>query len=285
MGEKWERLAERIPPLRLAYLLTRRYLRHSVGIQGAALAFYLLFGCFPLLIFLSALPGLLRLDVMAVVELLGRTLPQEAVALAEAYLRHVMANPSPRLLLFGLFFSLWFPMRAVNALMRAVRTAYPLGPPRRPVRHTLRPLVYTAVFIAALTLTLALMTVSDRLLHWGTERFGLPAIAAELWGALRFPAAAAVGWIALCFLYALAQDSRRPWREIWPGALAALAAWLALNWAYALYAANIADYSLLYGSIGTVMAVLVWLYLSGVTFIMGAECNAALAAMGRERKL
>ena len=116
--------------LRGVYLLVQRYLRHNVGMQGAALAFYLLFMIFPLLIFISSLLGLLQLDVDAILAVLGEFLPREVVSFVGMYLTYVGRNPSVKLLLFGLFFSLYFPMRATNTLMRSVRIAYHLGPPR-----------------------------------------------------------------------------------------------------------------------------------------------------------
>ena len=84
-------------------------------------------------------------------------------------------------------------------------------------------------------------------------------------------------------LYALAQDTRQPWRNIWPGTMAALGAWLALNWLYSTYVENFADYSLLYGSIGTAIALLIWLYMTAVTLIMGAELNATLISLRKDR--
>ena len=115
--------------LRGIYLMIQRYLRHNVGIQSAALAFYLLFTLFPLMIFVSALLGLLDLNVAGILEALREILPLEILEFIGVYLTYVGENPSPQLLLFGLFFSLYFPMRATNALMRSVRTAYHLGPP------------------------------------------------------------------------------------------------------------------------------------------------------------
>lgn len=270
--------------LRGGYLMLRRYLRHNVAIQGAALAFYLLFTLFPLLIFFSALLGLLHLDVAAILHMLRGVLPGEVVEFIGVYLRHVAENSSLRLLVFGLVFSIYFPMRATNSLMRAVRTAYHLGPPNHPVSHILKTLLYTVMLIIAIALTLTLMTVSDRILAYATVHFGLPAFVAELWGRLRFPAAAVAGYFTLFFLYALAQDSRQPWRNIWPGTLAALVAWMTLSWLYALYVESVADYSLLYGSIGTVIVVLIWLYMTAVTLIMGAEFNGTLMALRKERQ-
>ena len=245
--------------LRGIYLLVQRYLRHNVGMQGAALAFYLLFMIFPLLIFVSSLLGLLQLDVDAILAAVQEFLPREIVSFIGVYLTYVGRNPSVKLLLFGLFFSLYFPMRATNTLMRSVRIAYHLGPPR------------------------GALSVGDRLLLYAVDSFGLPRFWAVLWAKLRFPVAAVAGYFALFFLYALSQDGRQPWRNIWPGTMAALGAWLALNWLYSTYVENFADYSLLYGSIGTAIALLIWLYMTAVTLIMGAELNATLISLRKDR--
>ena len=149
---RWERWAE-YRPVRFGLLLLRRWLRHGVAVQSAALAFYLLFTVFPLLIFVSALLGLLQPDPADLLGGLRGFLPREVTAVAEMYLNHVGARPSPRLLVFGMVFSVYFPMRATNALMRAVRTAYHLGPPRSARFHRLKTLVYTVLLIATLVVS------------------------------------------------------------------------------------------------------------------------------------
>jgi len=270
-------------PVRIAILLLRRWLRHGVAIQSAALAFYLLFTVFPLLIFVSALLGLLQLDTAAILSGLREILPREVVDVAEMYLNHVGARPSLRLLLFGMVFSVYFPMRAANSLMRSVRTAYHLGPPRNAVRHLVKTLAYTVMLIGTIALTLILMTVGDRLLLLAVEELGVPLFAAALWAWLRFPVIAVAGYFALLLLYALSQDRRRPWRELWPGTVAALGAWLLLSWLYSFYVDHIARYSTLYGSIGTVIVVLVWLNISAAILILGAELNGVLTGLRKER--
>ena len=268
--------------LRGIYLMTRRYLAHNVGIQSAALAFYLLFMLFPFLIFISALLGLLRLDVAAILGALGEILPREVVEIAGVYLRYVRANPSMRLLVFGLVFSIYFPMRATNALMRSVRTAYHLGPPRNPLLHRLKTLLYTVVLILTIALTLVTMTVGERMLAYAVSHFRLPAFLAELWVRLRYPVAGVAGYFALFFLYALAQDQWQPWKNLWPGTLFSLTAWMTLSVLYSLYVENFADYSLLYGSIGTVIVLLIWLYMSATVLILGAELNGTLMSLRKD---
>lgn len=266
-------------PVRFCCLMVRRYLRHGVGVQAAALAFYLLFMIFPFLIFLSALLGLLHLDVAGILTVLERVIPREAAEIIGVYLQHVQSHPSPQLAAFGLVFSIWFPMRSANTLMRAVRTAYHLGPPRVAFVHTVKSLVYTVLFIAAIALTFAALSVSDWILDYGVEHFYLPVFVAEIWAKLRFPAVGAVGFFALCGLYILAQDERPAWRSIWPGTVAALGGWLAISWLYNYYVENFASYSTLYGSIGAIIVVLIWLNLSAVVLIMGAEMNGVLMQM------
>ncbi|MEG1658635.1 MAG: YihY/virulence factor BrkB family protein [Oscillibacter sp.] len=268
--------------LRGIYLMVQRYLRHNVGLQSAALAFYLLFTIFPFLIFVSALLGLLQLDVVAILADLGELLPREVVDFVGVYLRYVGENSNLQLLLFGLFFSIYFPMRATNSLMRATRTAYHLGPPRGPIRHTIKTLLYTVLLMLTIALTLTLLSVGESMLSYAIAHFGLPPFVARLWTALRFPVVAAMAFFALLCLYALAQDSRKPWWNVWPGALAALAAWMGLSLCYTLYVENIANYSLLYGSIGTVIVLLIWLYMSAATLIMGAELNGTILSLRKD---
>jgi membrane protein len=100
---------------------------------------------------------------------------------------------------------------------------------------------------------------------------------------LRFPVIALIGFSALFALYALAQDGAIHPRDIWPGTLAALVGWLSVSWLYTLYVNRIARYSLLYGSLGTMMVLLIWLNLSAMALILGAELNGTLISLRKER--
>lgn len=264
------------------YLMFQRYLGHSVAIQSAALAFYLLFTIFPLLIFLNALLGLLHLDAAELLEGVTEILPGAVVRFANTYLIYLSGTSSVRLLLFGLFFSIYFPMRATNALMRAVRNAYHLSPPRETGKHLLKTLAYTVLLIVTLALSITLLTVGGKLLSYATEHFGLPLVAAELWTRLRFPVITGLMYLALFVLYALSQDGRQPRRNIYPGVLVSLAAWILVSLLYSFYVEKIASYSLIYGSIGTVIVLMIWLNLSGMVLIMGAELNGTLISLRRE---
>ena len=104
-----------------------------------------------------------------------------------------------------------------------------------------------------------------------------------LWVTLRFPIAGAVSFLALFLLYALAQDTIQPLKNICPGVLFSLAAWMAFSWLYSYYVNHFSHYSVLYGSIGAVIVVLIWLNLSAFTLILGAEMNGVLISMRKDR--
>lgn len=278
----WGNTLPKNPFLRFCVLMVHRYNKHNVAVQSAALAFYLLFMIFPFLIFISALLGLLDLNITGVMAFLADFLPAEVVELTEMYLTYVSDNPSPQLMVFGLVFSIYFPMRAANSLMGAVRTAYHLGPPKGAVTQWVKVLIYTVTLIVTIALTLALMTFGERALWYAVEYFHLPEFLAELWVTLRFPVAGFMSFLALFLLYALSQDSLQPLKNIWPGTLFSLTAWMAISWLYSYYANHFSHYSVLYGSIGAIIVVLIWLNLTAVTLILGAEMNGVLISMRKD---
>jgi len=165
-----------------------RYFSHDVGRQAAALAYYLLFTLFPFLVFVSSFLGVLQLDVSGISAALAPFLPSEVVHLLSSYLTHVAVAPSEALLWFGLLFSLWFPMRAVSCLMRAVRRAYHLSVPQRLLRYRVKVLLYTVFLLLTIALSLVLMTLGQRSLYL-IENFlptGFPRGFVEIWDILRF---------------------------------------------------------------------------------------------------
>ena len=110
--------------LRGIYLMIQRYLRHNVGIQSAALAFYLLFMIFPFLIFISALLGLLQLDVAAILDALEEIFAHRGGLHRRDVPELCGSRPQPPASAVRPVLFLYFPMRATNTLTRAVRTAY-----------------------------------------------------------------------------------------------------------------------------------------------------------------
>ncbi len=270
--------------VRVTGQLIRRYTLHDVGQQSAAMAYYLLFTIFPLLIFLSSLLGILHLDVEAVRELLSHVLPRTILDLCETYLQYVSHTASATMLGFSLVFSIYFPMRAVNCLVRCVRRAYGLRRPGKPIRFRLRQLVFTGYLIVVIVVALALMTLGEKVLLFFIGHLNLSRGVLGVWDSLRFVILALLLFATLGILYGMAQDRRQPARYIVPGALCALAAWMLLSVGFSFYVENFANYSVIYGTLGAVIVLLVWLFLSAATLIMGAEVNGMIQEWDQNRR-
>ena len=262
-------------------LLIRNYGQHNVGKNAAALAYYLLFAIFPLLIFASNLLGLLKLDVFSITQTLSNFLPKDIVGLIESYLDYISHTSGHLLLWFSLVFSIWFPMRAVKGLMDDVRLAHHLSKPPNSLKYRLRQLIYTVVFLVVIILTLALSTLGEhvlgyigRLLPENTPR--ISGFIPDFWQYLRFIPMALLMFAALGALYALSMDKRPPIKQILPGIIAALISWMVVSIGFSFYVENFAHYSLIYGTMGAMIVLLMWLYMTALVLILGAEFNAAL---------
>lgn len=261
---------------RLAGDMLRRYYVHDVARDSAALTYYLLFALFPLLIFVSALLGILELDIDSITAVLTPLLPVDVVGVVRSYLTYVAANQSRQLLWFSLVFSIWFPMRSTGCLMHSLRKAFGRSAPENILLGQLRTLLFTIWMIFVIGLTLALVVVGRRALYFLSGFLPLSETFISVWGYLRFVILGLVMAISLGILYQLALGQRRPLREVLPGVGSSLAAWLLLSMAFSYYVENMARYAQLYGSIATIVVVLLWLYMSGQVLILGAELSASL---------
>ena len=262
-----------------AVLLLRRWFDHHVARDSAALTYYLLFALFPLLIFLNNLVGLLSYDLDALLAMLARVVPRDVVDLLGQYLVYVSRVSSRTLLWFSAVFTIYFPFRAANALFLSVRKAYGAGMPTGFVRYQLRVLLFTLLLIVAIFFSVFASTIGNRVLDFVSGYIYLSDLSIRLWSRLRFVFIGAVMFAVIAILYALALDKHPAKRGIWPGVLTALVAWIVVSMLYSLYVERAANYSVIYGSIGTIIVLLLWLYLTAALLIMGAEFNSVLLSL------
>ena len=225
----------RLTPRQVAAQLLNRYFDHDVPRDSAALTYYLLFAIFPLLVFVSTLLGLMHLDVAETMSEISRVVPEDVAAVAQGYLEYVSANPSRRLLWFSLIFSVWFPMRAASCLMHSVRKAYGVGRPANVIQGTLSNFFFTLWLIVTIAVSVGLTTVGRRALEFVSGLVWVPERFIRLWEHLRFAALGVIMLLLLVPLYMLAQRRRCSLRDVLPGILLSLAAWMLLSASFSYY--------------------------------------------------
>ncbi len=270
-------------------LLITNYFNHNVGKNAAALAYYLLFALFPILIFTSNLLGIMNLNVHPVTQSLWKFLPTDVASIVETYLDYVSHTSSHTLLWFSLVFSIWFPMRAAQGLMNDVRRAYELDRPTNTISYTVRQLLYTLVLLAVIALTLLLSVLGENVLAYISNILPKNALRLSdylltIWQYLRFGLIAVLMLTAIGTLYGMALEKRQPIKKLMPGIVLTLLVWMIVSIGFSFYVENFANYSVIYGTLGAVIVLLIWLYLTAVILILGAELNAALATVQLEKE-
>lgn len=255
--------------------LAIRYFRHGVGKSSAALAYYFMFSLFPIIIFAGGLLSRPGVSELITTSDFAHIIPNDVMEFLDFLLEQSHVK-SASMTAFGGFFSLYFPMRAVNSLMQSVNTAYGMQKQKPALIRYFTVFAFTIIFMVGMLGSLVLMVVGRSLLTLISEVLHISNPYIDTWNILRFFILAAAMFAELSFLYFIAPAKKLPVRYVAPGTAAALATWFVASIAFSFYVENMANYSVLYGSVGAVMVLMVWLYLTANVLIMGAEFNHAL---------
>jgi membrane protein len=253
--------------------------------RAAGLSYYFLFALFPTLLFLTALLGLLPgPDLMeALIQYAARVLPGEATALLRRTLDEVVSGASGGLLSVGALVALWAASNGAASIITALNAAYGVVDPRPWWRQRLIAVMLTIVLSAFTLAALLLLVFGERIGEAMAAWIGLGPLFTQAWNVLRWPAATVFVLSGITLVYWLAPAGRRRWRWVTAGSLFALTAWLLMSFGLRTYVRYFADYNAAYGSIGGVILLLLWLYLSGVALLVGAQIDAEVERIRPER--
>ncbi|HEX2313582.1 MAG TPA: YihY/virulence factor BrkB family protein [Thermomonospora sp.] len=246
---------------------------------AAALTYYAVLSIFPALLVIVSLVGLGG-------QSLSDSLIRNVGDLAPGAVRDVLANALTELqrnrggagiiALIGLAAALWSASGYVAAFMRASNAVYDV-PEGRPIWKTMP--IRVAVTLVALVLLSAsaiAVVVSGPLAQKAGDLLGLGSAAVTAWNLAKWP----VMLVAISFLFALlywaSPNARQGFRWVTPGGILALVVWLLASGGFALYVANFGSYNKTYGSLAGVIIFLVWLWISNIALLLGAELNAEL---------
>jgi membrane protein len=253
--------------------------RDNVSAIAASLAFYGILAIFPALIALVSLYGLFfdPMDVARQMRPISQILPPSAAELINGQLQEVVSGADSSLRL-GVFLSiaglLWSVSSGVGALIKSVNRAYFQDETRGFLRLRALALVTTIAVIVFAIVTLAAVAVLPPLV----ERLGLPPFVNTLITWLRWPVLALLVILGLAFIYRYAPDHKEkpPFRWITPGSIAATTLWLLGSLAFSFYVTRFGKYNETYGALGAVIVLMLWLWLSAFSVLLGAELNAVL---------
>ena len=265
--------------------LFSRYFREGIPEAAAELSYFLLFSFCPILMFLTSVLAQIHLSEQAIYTF-TQFLPHSVQIMIQNYIAYVYAQPSLRPMLVGTILTIYFLSRAVRSLMRAVNEIYRVHGRRGTVYQIVMSLVFTCGFLLAIIGTLSLVVFGRTAFRMLREWFPVPVMVTDAIEGISMPVAVCIIFFFVLLVNKLLPNMRLKWRQVLPGSLLSFGAWWAISMAFSFYVDNLGRYSLLYGSLGTIIILMLWLYMTSITLLIGPMLNHTLLLhrMDRNRR-
>lgn len=255
----------------------KRYFRHNMPVYAAALVFHLLLSVFPFILLLMALASFLNLGELYAWNRLATPslFPPRMVALL-VKASHELQPLHGGILSFSAATALWLASRATRAMIQAMNTAYEVTTPRPAWKRYLISLAYTLGLLVLLTAAAMLMASGPTVLQWLARLSGFEENFVRIWTWLRWPVALVLLTVVVAIIYYAAPNADHEFRFVTAGSVLCVAVWGLASFGLRLYVTHVALYYKTYGSVGAIILLLLYLYLSMVSLLFGAEVNALL---------
>ena len=245
---------------------------------AAGAVFYSLLALFPAIAAFVSLYGLFAnpSTIDSTLSTLSGVLPGGAMDILHEELKRLAANKGASLsigFVLGLLFALWSANSGMKAIIDALNVAYDEKEKRSFVRLNLVSLLYTVIAMVSLMLAIGAVIVAPILLN----TMGLGGAASALVAVLRWPVLIALVVIGLAAVYRFLPCRREPrWEWLSVGSVTAAVLWLAGSLLFSWYIANFGNYNVTYGSLGAAVGMMMWMWISMLVVLVGAQLNAEI---------
>jgi len=247
---------------------------------AAALAFYFLFSMVPLLVIFSSLLQFLPVpDVFQqLLNLMAGIVPPDSMTFVERIVADILTpNNRGKLLSFGVLGYLWTTSGGFSALIESLNIAYDVEVSRTWWRDRLKALELAFTSGGLVSLSVLLLIVGPHFGHFLAEVFPIPLVVEHLWPVFRLVFIFVTFVTGLEVVYYLGPNCRHTFLSTFPGAIFAITIWLVGSSALSYYLSHLTNYNVTYGSMGAIIGLMLWFYITGVAILIGAELNAELA--------
>jgi membrane protein len=249
--------------------------------RAAQLSFFFLLALFPFLIFVSAVLGEifsgnleLRRNLLAYLQ---TVMPESAYQLVEGTVREIASAGSGGKISFGLFATLWTASSGVQAIIDGLNVAYNVAERRAWWKRRVVATVLTVAMAILSAAALALVLFGARIGSLLTTRYGYGEAFATVWAAVQVAFPPVFMLLVFVVMYRFAPNVRaQGWQALVPGAFVAVILWIGATAIFRLYLFYFDTYGRTYGSLGAVIILLLWLYLSGMAVLLGGEVNSEI---------
>lgn len=249
---------------------------------AAEMSYRFLFALFPMFIVIAAAGSMFAQasgveDPTAELMAMGLdTLPADARSVIEGQLNSLLSSTQPGLLSVGLLAALWAGSGGIKAVIKGINRAYDVQETRPFWRANLVALGLTLLMAVAVIGGFLVLVVGQFFVERLATTFGDGGWQQTVVSLARWPIVVLLLIVGMAFLYWAAPNAKLPFRWISPGAVLFVIGWLVATAAFGFYVSNFANYNQTYGALGGVIVLMLWLYLTNIILLVGAELNAVL---------
>ena len=245
---------------------------------AAGLSYYFLLSLFPLLILLATLLGYLPIPNLfnQAMDFAARFVPGEAMGLVRKILQSVLDPSRGGLLSFGIIGTLWAASGGFSSMIDALDIAYDSRASRPMLKQRAVALGLTFMTGGLMAIAMLLTIVGDRAGHFLATVLHLSYAFEWSWPLLRWGIIVACIVLSMELLYFIGPNVKQRFRHTLPGAIVGTVLWILISEAVNIYISHFANYNKTYGTIGAVIALMFWLYVSSIAILLGAELNSEL---------
>jgi membrane protein len=258
----------------------------NVWDAAAQLGYYFMLALFPLVIFMLSLVALLPThDVVGpFMATLQSVMPASAYELMGREIQRILESSSGGLLTFGMLGTIWAASSGVVSLIGTLNRAYEAKETRGFVKLRALAMGLTFALVILLIAGSVLLTMGDNIAGWAAGLLGLTWVTKLVGTGINYALGLGMLFIALELVYYFGPDIKdQKWRWVSPGSIAGVLLFVLSSVGFSLYVRFNDSYSVTYGSIGAVIVLMLWLYLLGLSIVLGAEINSEIAIAAAER--
>ena len=261
----------------------------EVFVRAASLAYYFVLAVFPAMLFVLSIIGFISSGSAelqgTLFSALARIVPGSASELIQKTLDEIAHSSGAGKAFIGILGALWSSSQGVAAVMQSLNVAYEVKEDRPWWKQKLIAIGLTLALAVLVLGGLGLMLFGAKAAEFLGSHMGLGAALVVAWKVVQWPLVLAVIFLAFAVTYYVAPNFKEPeWRWITPGSAAGLICWLVASFGLKAYLHFFNSFSKTYGSVGAVIILLLWLYISGFSIMLGGEVNSEIERAGEARE-
>lgn len=254
-----------------------RFKKDEISALGAQVTYYLILSFFPFLIFLVSLLSYTSIVSTDSLSVLSGFLPASVYNLVKDLAGYVLATRSNTFISIGMIVTIWSAAAGIMAFMNGINKAFKRKETRSFFKVKGLALLFTFAFAILLILSIGLVIFGEILGRHFFSLWGVPERLDIVWDIFRYAVSLLVIFITFMFFYVYVPNCKIRFREALPGSILSTVGWAVLSTGFAFYVNRFQSFSKVYGSIGAVIVLLIWLYWSSIIIFVGSELNALLS--------